>query len=96
MLPVLVSLLPFSGLILAALGAYAWLRDFRGEVRQIKDNHLPHILEATEDQTHEIRELRADLRTYFAPAPATTVTVSPVISAGNVSQRTKTEHAVPA
>jgi len=85
------ALLPYLGLLSAALGAFAWLRDFRSEVNHIRTNALPHILEATEAQTHELREIRADFRTYFAPHPSAsapvTITVSPVNS--NVSEQHK-------
>lgn len=83
MLPVLVSILPYGGLIAAAFAVYAFFRDMRRDIGEIKDNHLTHLLDATKDQTQELREMRADFRTYFAPQPGAapvSVTVNPVIT----------------
>jgi hypothetical protein len=79
MLP-LAPLLPYVGLITAVLTAFDWLRDFRSDVRTIRTNDLPHLHSELEAQTHELRELRADMRTYFAKdgSGGINVTVSPV------------------
>jgi hypothetical protein len=75
-IPILALFLPYVGFVSAALAVFAFFRDMRRDVSDIKTNHLPHLLEATQDQTKELREMRSDFRTYFAKDGGVTVTVS--------------------
>jgi|HubBroStandDraft_5_1064220.scaffolds.fasta_scaffold03652_2 hypothetical protein len=87
----MLPLLPYFGIASAVVTVLLWVRDrlnnTHSTVAKIASNDLPHIEAAINKQTEmlhgELKEMRADFRTYFAPQPGAapvSVTVNPVIT----------------